>query len=340
MLYSMDASRKPGTVYWIDHYTIPVNDVPKSIAFHERVLGVVTMPHSGLPASRGMFQAFSHPDGGIWPTLKQAGCHQGLFIQREPLPPSEELGKGYPRHALFIRPQDIDEHLRRLEANDVIHSEPVPTSAEGEEGTAIYWLDAEGNQFEFWAPRRMPSGAIEGNRPLKVGRISHLAYASRDLSRTADFFSRYCALEPLRSADIPADTLVFGLAAGGRLVFKLTGEPGLRASGRGLYEDLHTALLVRREDFWPNYERMWAELPEGDDDAKGTNLPARTMLHRSPNGFRFKAAFGRGDDWLDWDANLFHFVGGTARGDSMVKYDSYFLDDLMDEYLAQHSAAR
>jgi len=333
----METLHRPGTVYWIDHYTIPTNDLPRAMDFHERVLGAISMPNSGLPPDRGMFQAFSHADAGTPLTLKAAGSHHGLFVMRDRLPPAEKPGSGFPRHALFVRPQDVDEHLRRLDACGVVHSGPVQTSAEGEAGTAIYFLDADGNQLELWAPQRMPDGAMDGAGPLNIGRISHGVYASRDLQRTADFFSRYCALAPQRSADIPADTIVFQLAAGGRLVFKLAPAPGLRASGNGAYPDLHSALVVRAEDFWPNHERMWAELPEGDDDEHGWDLPARTILHASPNGKRFKAAFGRGDDWIDGDGNLFHFIGGGPRGGSMSSYERFFLDDYMDEYLARHS---
>lgn len=326
-------------MYWIDHYTVPTNDLERAIAFHERVLGVATMPDSGLPRERGVFQAFAHPEQ----LLHGGHCHQGLFVMREPLPPSQELGAGFPRHAVFVRPEDLDEHRRRLDANAVVHSEPVRTSADGDDGTAIYWLDADGNQFEFWASQRMPDGAMHDTGPLKIGRISHLTYASRDLDRTAAFFERFCGLQPLRSADIAADTLVLPLAAGGRLVFKRATEPGLRASGRGVFSDCHTALVLRKEDFWPAYERMWAELPEWPLDkatrrfeGDGTTWPARTLIHGSPNGMKFHAAFGRGDDWIDPDCNLFHFVGGLPhRPGSMSSYDRFFLDDVMDDYLAK-----
>jgi catechol 2,3-dioxygenase-like lactoylglutathione lyase family enzyme len=329
----------PGTIYWIDHYTIPTNDLERSIAFHERVLGTKTMPDSGLPRERGVFQAFSHPEL----LLRGGHCHHGLFVMRDALPPSEPLGHGFPRHALYVRPADLDAHLRRLDANGVAHSEPIRTAELGEDGTAIYWLDPDGNQFEFWAPADMPPGAMEHASECGVGRISHIVYASRDLARTAAFFERYCGLQPLRSAGLPAGTLVFPLATAGRIAFKASRDAGLRASGRGVFSDCHTALLVREEDFWPNHERMWAELPEWEFDYErrrfvgdGLALPARTLLHGSPNGMKFKAAFGRGDDWVDPDANLFHFVGGTPRDATMTSYDRFFLDDLMDDYLATH----
>ena len=222
---------------------------------------------------------------------------------------------------MFVRPQDLDEHLRRLDANGTVHSQPVRKTDEGQDGTAIYWLDADGNQFEFWAPDAMPEGAMHDPGPLNIGRISHLTYASRDLERTSEFFRRYCGLEPARSAGIANGTLVLPLAAGGRLVFKLAAECGARASGRGVFSDCHTALVLRKEDFWPSHERMWAELPEWPFDAAtrsfigdGTALPARTLMHGSPNGMKFHAAFGRGDDWVDPDCNLFHFVGGLPQG--------------------------
>jgi catechol 2,3-dioxygenase-like lactoylglutathione lyase family enzyme len=330
-----------GMIYWIDHYTVPTNDLERSIEFHERVMGTKTMPNSGMPRDRGVFQAFSHPEL----LLRGGHCHHGLFAVREPLPAAQEPGKGYPRHALYVRPEDIGEHVKRLDANGVVHSDPVRTSENGEDGTAIYWLDVDGNQFEFWAPEKMPPGVMDHASAYGVGRISHIVYASRDLQRTADFFNRYCGLQPQQSG-VATDTVVFPLAGAGRLVFKKADEPGLRASGRGVFSDCHTALIVAEADFWPSHERMWAELPEWEFNPKerkfvgdGTNMPARTLLHGSPNGMKFHAAFGRGDDWIDPDANLFHFVGGTPHDGSMNAYERFFLDDLMDEYLAKHGTA-
>ena len=335
----METSRKPGTVYWIDHYTIPTNDVRRAMEFHERVIGAISMPNSGLPPFRGMFQAFSHADASKPLTLKAAGSHHGLFIMKDPLPPAEAPGRRFPA-ARAVHPAARCRRARaapRCRRRRALRSRAHVSRRRRR--TAIYWLDADGNQLELWAPETMPDGAMEGAGPLNIGRISHGVYASRDLARTIDFFGRYCALEPLQSAAIPAGTVVFPLAAGGRLVFKLSAKPGLRASGSGAYPDLHAALVVHEADFWSNHERMWAELPEGDGDGGGANLPARTILHASPNGQRFKAAFGRGDDWIDHDENLFHFIGGGPRGGSMASYDRFFLDDYMDEYLANHLGA-
>ena len=303
--------QKPGTVYWIDHYVVGTNDVERWVDFHEKVLGAKTARPAGDGQGRGapgMFQDLAGP------------CHHGGFGQREPLPPGAGLGTTYPRYGLWIRPGDIDEHLRRLDEYQVPHTDPVRTSAEGEPGTAIYWEDPDANGFEFWAPDRLPDGAMDGAGPLKIGRISHGVFESRDLQRTADFFSHYCAMDPLVSGDIASDTLVLPLAGGGRIIYKQVEKFQQRTGGWGKYNGPHAALVVRDADFFPNYERMWNELPDWEYDKEtgkfigsGDTLPARTARHGSPAGRKFYDIYGRGDDWYDWDSNCFHFFGGLAQ---------------------------
>lgn len=325
----MIEDQRPGTVYWIDHYAVGTNDLPRWIAFHEKVLGGQTWPTNPNRPQINAFQELTN-------------CRHAGFAQHEQLPPNAGPGNALPRYGLFIRTEDIDQHLRHLDACDVEHGDPIRTSADGEDGTAIYWVDPDGNQFEFWAPTHLPPGAMDDCGPLKIGRISHGVYESRDLQRTADFFNRYCALEPLVSADLAADTLVLPLAAGGRLIFKRTENPGLRTTGRGVLRDLHTALVLRTEDFWPAYERMWAELPEWDFDAERDgvyqgdweSLTARTAIHPSPAGRAWHAAWHRGDDWYDPDTNLFHFFSGVPTEGSWAKYDGHSIDERADEYLA------
>lgn len=318
--------QRPGTIYWIDHYVVGTNDVDGFKDFHEKVLGAKTTgaPGGGRGAP-GVFQDLTGP------------CHHGGFVQDERIPASAGLGKGLPRHGLYIRQGDVEEHLRRLDRCQAPHTDPIRTSAEGEEGLAIYWEDPDGNQFELWAPNRLPAGAMDGCGPLNVGRISHGVYESRDLQRTADFFSRYCAVDPLATADIAADTLVLPLAAGGRIVYKRTETLGRRTGGTGL-RGPHAALVVRDEDFFPNYQRMWAEVPEDDQlqALKPEDRPARTALHGSAAGRRWKEIYGRGDDWYDWDTNCFHFFGGLGKGGSMVDYEPHSMDYHLERYLEAH----
>jgi predicted enzyme related to lactoylglutathione lyase len=322
--------QRPGTVYWIDHYAVGTNNLERWVSFHERVLGAKTVPVN-RPNPMNIFQTFT-------------GGRHGGFVQSAILPPSKGPGVAFPRYGFYVRQEDIDDHLRRLDACQAPHTDPVRVSAEGEEGTAIYWEDPDGNQFEFWAPESLPDGAMDGCGPLRLGRISHGVFESRDLQRTADFFDRYCALSPLVSADVAADTLVLPLAAGGRLVFKKTEKPGERTTGRGILRDVHTALVVRPEDFWPNYERMWAEVPEWEFDAERDGvftgdwerLPARTAVHPSAAGRAWFASWGRGDDWYDPDTNLFHFYGGEPQGGNMATYEGHSIDDYAQAFLESH----
>jgi catechol 2,3-dioxygenase-like lactoylglutathione lyase family enzyme len=152
----------------------------------------------------------------------------------------------------------------------------------------------------------------------KVGRISHAVYGSRDLARTAAFFEKYCDIQPEQNSKTAEGTLVLRLRAGARLVYKLVNQVDERVAGHGPWWDMHTALTVREEEFLPNYRRMWDGLPEENNEKAKLNaslaeqdaLPARTGLHRSPVGLRWKEICDRGDEFYDWDAHAFHFIGG------------------------------
>jgi catechol 2,3-dioxygenase-like lactoylglutathione lyase family enzyme len=309
--------QRPGTVYWIDHYVVPTADTARWSEFYTRVLGA----EPRVPAAG--------PDRGGRPATTLftwvARCHVGGSSYGRALPP----GTGFPRYSWFIRPEDVDEHLRRLDRNGVAHTGPIRTTEEGEEGAAIRFADPDDNQLEFWAPARMPQGAMEGETSAKVGCISTAAFESRDLARTADFYSQYCGLDPLQSADVPKDTIVFPLAAAGRLVFKQVDRLGNRTTGHAVFRALHTAFIVRDDDFMPAMERMWNELPEWDFDPEAMPnlsaeeagaLTARTCIHGSPIGPEWKRVMGRGDSFADWDTNVYHFVAGAPVDGSMVSY--------------------
>ena len=324
--------QRPGAVYWIDHYVVGTDDLDRWADFEVKVLGAQPQPAFGPPGRRRI----------VFQDLTPC-CHHGAYLGDEPLAPGGELGKGLPRHALFIRPEDIDEHLRRLDQYNVPHLDPVRNSAEGDDGIAIYWQDPDRNQFEFWAPDRMPDGAMNNCTSVKVGRISHGVYETRDLQRTADFFNRYCALDPLKGADIPADTLVLRTIGGARIIYKKVDTLGRRTGGWGKLPAVHAALVVRDEDFFPSYERMWAEIPDWQYDREhdrfvgaGPDLPARTSRHGSPAGHRWYDIRGRGDDWYDWDTNSFHFLGGVPQGGSMVEYEPHLMDYHIEEYIKAH----
>jgi len=254
--------------------------------------------------------------------------HQiGGFLQNDMLPePSASVGA--PRFGYFIRTEDIDDHLQRLEQFDVPHSDPIKTSEEGQDGKAVYFADPDGNQLEFWAPTHLPEGALSATNPTGVGRISHAVQESRDLSKTVEFYSRYCGLDLIESSDIPSDTVALEMTGGGRLVFKQVDSLAPRTGGHNKFLGQHTALTVENADYMGAYQRLWDELPESEYipyskdeiDINESVLAPRTELH----GLEARGERGRhtvrGHFFYDWDTNSYHFTGGVPAGASMADY--------------------
>ncbi|HZT07318.1 MAG TPA: VOC family protein [Chloroflexota bacterium] len=322
----MAEDQRPGTVYWIDHFAVPSNDLDRWIRFQINVLGAT------LDRINGLTTEARKRNQSIAAFCKTPYSMVDAFLQSDQVLPDSEPGSALPRFGFFIRPEDIGAHLRRLDEQRVPHTDPIRTSAEGDEGTAIRFCDPDGNQLEFWAPTHLPPGAMAGETPCKVGRISHAVYESRDINRTADFFDRFCALDPIANADLEKDTLALPLAGGGRIVFHSVEQLGSWTLARARGQGPHAALTVRDEDYFGNYRRMWATLPEGErpdraDAVDFPSLPARTVMHGSGGGRRWFQMFGRGDDFYDWDANAFHFIGSVGLEDSpAMTYQAHSMD--------------
>jgi catechol 2,3-dioxygenase-like lactoylglutathione lyase family enzyme len=326
-----------GAVHWIDHYVVGTNDLSGWADWANKATGLPLRPINGLTTNMRKKNTpifcFMWWDGG--------SCRIGAFLQPENYPPAKKLGTDMPRCGFYIRPEDIDMHLRRLDQHKIPHSDPIRTAAEADEGTVIYLADPDNNQYEFWAPVKMPEGAMEIATSEKVGRISHAVYGSRDLARTAAFFEKYCGIQPIQSPTIAEGMLVLRLRAGGRLVYKLVDQVDERVAGHSPWWDMHTALLVREEEFLPNYRRMWEGLPEeagpkenlNDSREKEDAFPARTGLHRSPVGYKWKEIYQRGDEFYDWDGHAFHFFGGIPlRNDgSLALYEGKEQEEYLRE---------
>jgi hypothetical protein len=326
-----------GAVHWIDHYVVGTNNLSGWADWANKATGLPLRPINGLTTNMRKKNTpifcFMWWDGG--------SCRIGAFLQPENYPPAKKLGTDMPRCGFYIRPEDIDMHLRRLDQHKIPHSDPIRTAAEGDEGTVIYLADPDNNQYEFWAPVKMPEGAMEIATSEKVGRISHTVYGSRDLARTAVFFEKYCGIQPIQSPTIAEGMLVLRLRAGGRLVYKLVDQVDERVAGHSPWWDMHTALLVREEEFLPNYRRMWEGLPEeagpkenlNDSREKEDAFPARTGLHRSPVGYKWKEIYQRGDEFYDWDGHAFHFFGGIPlRNDgSLALYEGKEQEEYLRE---------
>ena len=327
----MAVDQRLGALYWIDHYAVPTQDLDRWVEWNANVLGATQPWHDTTPAP-------GQPRRAEFRVL--GGCHVIGFAQSAQVPPGKGLGQGLPRYGFYVRGEDVDEHLQRLDRFGVAHTDAIRTSAEGESGTAIYFEDPDGNQFEFWAPDRMPEGAMEGASPQGVGRISHAVFESRDLDRTASFYSRFCGLDPIVGTDTPRDTMVLPLVAGARLIFKRVDQLQMRTGGSTKWQGVHNAFVVREEEFIPAYERIWNELEEWDYDQRAQGpvedpgaLGARTGMHGSDAGRRWKAMYGRGDQIYDWDTNSFHFVGGASDSATLATYQGKYMEDYVEAFM-------
>lgn len=335
----MAEDQRPGAIYWIDHFVVPISDLDRWVQFMRDVLGATGTWGEAPPPGGPRVGAFLKAPAGY--------CHMAAFTQSTPIPLNSGLGKALPRYGLYIRPDDVEGHLRRLDRFDVPHTQPIRTTQDGEEGTAIYFQDPDGNQLEFWAPTHMPDGAMDGASAVKVGNIASATFESRDLHRTAGFYTRHCNIDPLSNADIGKDTLAFALAGGGRVVFKKVDKLDVRTGGSTRWRGVHSAYIVRDEEFIPSYRRIWDELAEWDYDEREQgplatdpgDLPARTGMHGSAAGRRWKALYGRGDQLYDWDTNSFHFVGGVSPSPTLARYEGRYMDTYVESFLKARDAA-
>ncbi|HLN83800.1 MAG TPA: hypothetical protein VK355_09305 [Candidatus Binatia bacterium] len=327
-----------GAVHWIDHYVVGTNDMVAWVDWAVNATGITRRPIIGLTTAARKrnikITSFLWWEGG--------SCRIGAFLQPEIYPAAKLLGEDLPRCGFYIRPEDVNAHLRRLDQHKIPHSDPIRTAADGDEGTLIFFADPDGNQYEFWAPENMPEGAMEIATENHVGRISHAVFGARDLARTTEFFEKYCGVKAEQTSKTAEGTLVLRMRAGGRLIYKLVDKVDERVSGHGTWWDMHTALTVRDEEFLPSYHRMWAGIPEEKGYKAELNLPieeqealpARTGLHRSPVGIRWKEICDRGDEFYDWDCHSFHFIGGRSLkpDGSMALYEAieqeHYLQDL------------
>jgi hypothetical protein len=326
----MADSTRFGRVQWIDHFVVPTNDLMAWEAFMEHGLGASVRYRSAL-TTRELQR------NGQIRTFMDIGHHEvGGFLQRRAfLPEPTGPGSTQPRWGFFIRPDEIDHHRRRLDEHHIVHADPVRTSDLGDEGVSLLMEDPGGNQFELWAPDRLPEGAMVGVNAAGVGRISHVVHEARELQRTADFSSNLLALEVVENADVPTDTLVLRLGGGGRLVFKQVDDVSER-TGAYRWTGMHTALTVRAEEYDAAYERLWASIPEAPYQGGARSASERSTTERPPaeravrerrdegphtvlNGHQAVTAQpgDRGHNFVDWDFNAYHLTRGHfAPGDT------------------------
>ena len=99
-----------GAVHWIDHYVVGTNDMGAWVDWAVNATGITRRPIIGLTTAARKrnikITSFLWWDGG--------SCRIGAFLQPEIYPPAKALGEDLPRCGFYIRPEDIDTHLRRL----------------------------------------------------------------------------------------------------------------------------------------------------------------------------------------------------------------------------------
>lgn len=317
----MASAQKQGGFYWIDHCGVPTNNLLRWKAFYEDVMGAHLHRLYGLTTN----ERARHSPIRCFMSMGRYNLIGG-FLQASELPAIPEHGESLPRYAYFVRPEDIDDHRKRLEEQGVAYVGPVRTSAEGRDGMALYFKDPDGTQIELWAPRQMPDGAMEQDNPVGIGRLSHTVQESRDLSRTAEFYSKYLDMSVLESADIPKDTLVMESAGVARLVFKEVKDIGPRTGSHVKFDGQHLALAVREEEFLTMYGRIWDALP-GSDYVPGqpppdeSILPPRTQHHATVIRGESPDPYGHGIYFYDWDCSVYHFVGAQPVNGAMIHYE-------------------
>src|SRR5262249_8884384 len=100
-----------GAVHWIDHYVVGTNDMVAWADWAVNATGITRRPLCGLPREARKrnikILCFWWGEGG--------SCRIGVFLQPEFSPPAKPLGEELPRCGFYIRPEDIDLHLRRLD---------------------------------------------------------------------------------------------------------------------------------------------------------------------------------------------------------------------------------
>ena len=110
-----------GAVHWIDHYVVGTNDMGAWADWAVNATGITRRPLIGLTTAARKrnikITCFLWWDGG--------SCRIGAFLQPEIYPPAKALGEDLPRCGFYIRPEDIDLHLRRLDQHKIPHTDPV-----------------------------------------------------------------------------------------------------------------------------------------------------------------------------------------------------------------------
>ena len=338
----MNNPEPKGAVHWIDHYVVGTNDMAAL-----ELLGGQRHRSARSGRSIGLTTNTRKKNIKIFCFMWWEGgsCRIGAFLQPENYPPAKELGKDLPRCGFYIRPEDIDDHLRRLDQHKIPHSDPIKTAADGEEGTVDLFRRSGRQSIRVLGAgpdaRRRHGDRHDGkSRPHQPRRL-RLARsgANRGVLREVLWHGRWseirkppkahwccaCAPAPVSSTSwwISSTNASPATALGGtctprsrcakRNSFRTTGVCGTGSPKRKALKKLSTIHATRKITF--------------------LRAPVCTAAR---SAIKWKEIYQRGDEFYDWDGHAFHFIGGIplAADNSMALYEGIEQEEYLLE-LAQ-----
>ena len=126
-----------------DHCGFVVEDIPRAHQFYNQLLGAKPLHIQNLNTQRlyhGGFPVMS---------FVEMGEHRfELCLAQEPLPPKEK-GNNMPRIGFTVTNQIMDELIKQLDENNIVHEGPVKYPDAVPFSRTIRVWDTDGNTLEF-----------------------------------------------------------------------------------------------------------------------------------------------------------------------------------------------
>src|SRR4051794_6138191 len=126
----------------IDHFVVPVDDLPVAEDFYARVLGAPIVVRHGLNVRERA------KDVPLHTFVEIAGKRIGLFLQTELRPQPAGL-RGVPSHAFQAAPAEMEQLIATVRQNSVAFEGPVEHAPPFPIAASLYLCDPAGNYLEF-----------------------------------------------------------------------------------------------------------------------------------------------------------------------------------------------
>jgi catechol 2,3-dioxygenase-like lactoylglutathione lyase family enzyme len=126
----------------IDHFVVPVDDLPVAEEFYTRVLGAPIVVRHGLNVRERA------KDVPLHTFVEIAGKRIGLFLQTQMRPRPTGL-RGVPSHALQVTVDQMEQLITALRREGVAFEGPVEHPPPYPIAASLYLCDPAGNHLEF-----------------------------------------------------------------------------------------------------------------------------------------------------------------------------------------------